>query len=318
MTASIGQRERIAEKLPHELLQKLYLNSRVSIKQLEKELGISSHTISKILQECENKYGLVYTLDINTSILGFSEPRIIAVKFEEKVPDIKLLKRVLSKDLFVQNAYLATGDFDLILHIIATNRNEYNLWLYRFRMGFCHYKPRVKVSTIDYLVDGSLPLRGALIKRSKEINASEKKLLLSLINDARRRVTDVSKDTKLSQMMVIYLMNKLVKKGIIRKFTTYIQTPEKRLFLFYAVTDIPNEDHHPKSLLKFLDKIIGEESSTEVTNDYAVVLETSGQFDTMFNSCSLKTSFLAVPHNLSNSLIYSPIKCFIYLIYSIF
>ena len=36
--ASFTQRKRIKEKLPHELLTKLYLNSRVSIKQLQKRL----------------------------------------------------------------------------------------------------------------------------------------------------------------------------------------------------------------------------------------------------------------------------------------
>jgi hypothetical protein len=45
---------------------------------------------------------------------------------------------------------------------------------------------------------------------------------------------------------------------------------------------IPNEDHHPTGLLKFLDKIIGEEDTKQITNDYSVVLDASGHSDLIY------------------------------------
>lgn len=173
MTASNSEREKIKEKLPHELLRLLYLNSRISVKQLSKELGISYHTTSKYLKLCKEKYDLHYTIDVNTHILGFSEARLIAVNFE-KMPDIKLLKRYFENDSFVQNAYLGSGDFNLLIHVIGTDPIKYDYWQYKFRLEFCHYKPRVKQCTIGIMNEGFMPIRDKLIRESKNISDSEK------------------------------------------------------------------------------------------------------------------------------------------------
>ena len=174
MTASDKERKIIKDKLPYELLKKLYVDSRISIKQLAKEFNISHHTVSKSLKESEKKYQLYYTVDIDTNLLGFSEARIIGVNFET-VPELKLLKRVLENDPFVQNAYLASGDFNLIIHVVALNYVEYCYWEYNFRRGFSHYKPRVKVSTLNSMEEGFMPINSKLIPKSEEVTDAEKK-----------------------------------------------------------------------------------------------------------------------------------------------
>lgn len=286
MTASTKERNKIEEHLPYDLLKRLYLDSRVSIKQLEKDFGISHHTISKYLKESENRYKLYYTLDIDTNLLGFSEARILGVKFE-RVPDLKLLQSVLSNDPFVQNAYLATGDFDLIMHVVGLNYIEYYRWEYKFRMGFSHYKPRLKVSTLNDMVEGFMPISSKLIPNSKGIDETEKKILIKLIENSRIKLKELSKTTKLSQMKLIYTIKKLKKLGIIRQFTTGIQDPDKRIFLFYSVVNTPNEDHHRKTLPKFLKNIIERGKKNEITTDYSVVCDTSGHFDAVY-FCNFK------------------------------
>lgn len=282
MTASLAQRKMIDGQLPHELLKRLYLNSRISVKQLGDELGMSDHTAAKYLSAYEKQYGLTYTLDLDMSLLGFSEARLIAIKFESGVPETKLLKRVLEKEPFVQNAYAATGDFDLLLHVVASNHMDFNYWLYRIRFGFCRYKPRVRVSMLDNMLEGFLPIRPGLLEKSDRISPSEKRLLRELIVNSRARVKDMAKAAKISEMKVIYTMNKLKNKGVIKSFTSCIQKPEKRIFLFYMASLIANEDHHPKSLMRFLDRVISEEDQTEATNDYAVECEASGASDILF------------------------------------
>lgn len=282
MTATYLERNRVGEKLPHALLEILYRDARTPIKLLVKELQISHHTISKYLAAYGERYGLCHTLDINTALLGFSETRIIAIKFEDRRPDIEILKTALAKEPFIQNAYTATGDFDLVLHVIASDHVAYSYWLYRFRLGFCRYKPRVKISTLDNTLEGFMPINGKLIEKSTKINIYEKKLILKLIENSRIKIKDLAKNTGSSPMRVIYSINKLKAAGIIKGFTTCIQNPEKRIFLFYGTTLIPNGDHHSTSLLKFLDRIITEERIAEATNDYSFVCETSGHFDIVF------------------------------------
>lgn len=282
MSATSAQRKRIGKTLPHELLRMLYLDSRVPMKQLGGKLGFSGNTAARYLSMYGRRYGIRCTIDVDMGLLGFSESRIVAIRFENKVPEIGLLKRVLEKEPFVQNAYVATGDFHLVLHVVASDHLEYNRWLYRMRFGFSRYKPRVMVSTLDGIVEGFLPARPALIGKSGRLSSPERKLLCRLIEDSRTRVKDLAKVAGISEMGVIYTISKLKERGVIRGFTSCIQNPEKRLFLFYMVNLIPNEDHHPKALLRFLDRIIDEENPEDVTNDYALVCETSGSSDILF------------------------------------
>ncbi len=285
MTASSNERKDIRKHLPYTLFGKLYLNSRISIKNLERELGISHHTLSKYLKSYEKQYGLQYTLDINTTLLGFSEARILAIKFGQ-LPPIKLLRKVLSNDPFVQNAYLATGDFDLILHVIGLNHTEYNHWEFKFRVGFSHYKIRVKTSTLDDIVEGVIPIRSKLISNSREINQIEKNILKELLKNSRIKLKNLAERTEVSQMKALYVIRKLQKKGIIKQFTTTIQDPDKRIFLFYTVNSIPNENHHSDSFLKFVERIINDEQN-DITTDYSVVCDTSGNFDSIY-FCNFK------------------------------
>ena len=290
MSASSDQRKRIEEKLPHELRKELYLNSRVSIKELERKFGISHHTLSKCLKECEEKYNLKYTLDVDTNLLGFSEPRIIAIKFQERVPDINLLKKVLEKDPVVQNAYLATGDFDLILHIVAFDQPSYIKWLFSFRVGFSQYRPLVKVATLNAIADGFMPIRLNIIKESDKINKSEKILLEKLIINSRAKVKDLSESTKLSQMKIIYLINSLTRKGVIKRFTTCIQNPDKRLWLFFTISLMPNEDHKPKLQTMLINELVYKNDKYSITTDYSVIYDTSGYFDSVF-FCNFKNGY---------------------------
>lgn len=288
MTASKDERSNIEAHLPHDMLKELYLNSRVSIKELERKFGISHHTLSKCLKECEEKYGLTYTLDIDTSRLGFSEPRIITVKFQESVPEIELLKKTLEKDPFVQNAYLAAGDFDLILHIVAFGQANYIGWLFGFRVKFSHYKPVVKVVTLDDVAEGFMPINSIAIKRSDVINESEKALLLKLTENSRKKVKHLAKETGLSQMKIIYLMKSLYDKKIIRKFTTCIQRPDKRIWMFFTISLMPSEDHKPQLQTRLINEIARGEDERGITTDYSVVYDTSGHFDSVL-FCNFKS-----------------------------
>ena len=274
------------ELVDSKILYELYLNSRVSINDLAKKFGVSHHTMGNRVRKLEERYGLCYTVEVNTELLGFSEPRVLEVRFE-KVPELRLLKKVLGNDPFVQNAYLISGDFDLILHVVGLNYIEYSHWEFKFRMGFSNYKPRVKAATLNHMVEGFIPINSKLIHMSKEINSIEKKILIKLIENSRIRVKELSETLKLSQMKVLYAISKLEKRGIIVRFSTFIQNPDKRIFLVYSIAYIPNKEHHHKALPEFLNRIIKGEQENEITTDYSVVCDTSGHFDAIY-FCNFK------------------------------
>ena len=88
-------------------------------------------------------------------------------------------------------------------------------------------------------------------------------------------------------MKTIYVMKKLQRSGVIKRFTTCTQNTDKRLFIFCALVVIPTEEHHPTSLLKLLDNIIGGAEKNEAVTDYAAVYDTSGHFDSV-DFCNFK------------------------------
>ena len=280
MSASSDQRKRIEEKLPHELLKELYLNSRVSIKELERKFGISHHTLSKCLKECEEKYDLYYTLDLDIRKLGFSEQRIVTVKFE-RMPDLRLLKKALKKYNVVQNAYIGSGDFDLVMHTVGLNQLDYAWWLFNFRVEFSNYRPSVKVVAINSAGVGFLPLQYELIEYSNSINNAEKKVLSVLLKNSRMGLKELSSVVGLSQMRVLYIIRKLCKIGIIKRFTTCVQNPDKKFFMFFSLNIVPTEDHQPILKTLWINNVINKEEKG-VTTNYAVIYDTFGYFDTIF------------------------------------
>jgi DNA-binding Lrp family transcriptional regulator len=274
MTASNKERKNIEEHLPHDLLKELYLNSRVSIKQLEKKFGISHHTLSKCLKKIEKDCELKYTLDINTDLLGFSEPRIVLIKFEGMPEREKLIKKLTSYK-FIQNAYIASGNFDLILHVICPSAVKYAGLEYKMRIELNRYKPIVKVVTVNK----------EIIQISQKINKNDKKLLCLLLDNSRMKIKDLSKKSGLSQMKIIYGMKKLQKDGIIRKFSTLIQKPDKSFLLFLGVSTIPTEKHFNVFFKNLVTEILKGENKNNLSTDYSVVSGTSGCFDFVSFAC---------------------------------
>lgn len=274
----------ILRKISHEL----YTNSRVSISELVNKLNLSHRAVSKYLQELEENNSLYYTLDLDPCLLGFTEPKLIAIKFSHP-PKITLLKKRFKNDKSVQNAYFGSGDFDLIVHLVCKNQNAYIAWLFQFRVEFSNYKPIVKVSSLNDNAEGFLPLRADLIMGSTEITDAEKLVLFELIKNSRIKLKELQAITNLTQMKTIYSMDKLHKRGIIRRFTTCIQNPNAKLFAFLSLTLIPTEDHKPHLQTQLINKIIESENSEplQLTTNYSVIYDTAGTFDSIF-FCSFK------------------------------
>ncbi len=279
MPASKKTQEFVSKELPYMLLRYLYKDARAPLKALGREFRISYHTISEVLKEYEEKYNIKYTLKLNERALGFASGRIITIKFT-KMPDIELLKERFEKDIFVQDAYLGSGDFDLLLYVVGLTETDFDGWQVKLRMDLSNYRPILKVSSQTGYRSGFFPLRNELLKESEALSDNEKKILLLLNENSRMKLKDLTKASKLSQMRTIYLIKKLKEKKLIEGYTALVQNPDKRLFVAYAFAVVFAKEHR-KLLLKFLE-IITNEDLHEVANDYSLISNTNGSYDSVY------------------------------------
>ncbi len=279
MPASRKTQEFVKNELPYKLLVYLYDDSRAPLKALGRKFNISYHTVAEVLKRLEEKYKLSYTLELNEQALGFSEGRVITIKFAT-MPSIDALKERFKKDIYVQDAYLGSGDFDLLLYVVGLTNKDFDLWQFKFRVDFSEYKPSVRMSTLNRYNKGFFPLRNELIAASTSLNDSEKKVLLLLNESSRMKLNVITQKSHLTQMRVIYLIKKLNEKGVIQKYATLVQQPDKRLFAAYSYTITPGK-FHEKLLLNFLE-VITQEDLHRAVNDYGLICDTTGFYDGFF------------------------------------
>ncbi|MCL5239546.1 MAG: winged helix-turn-helix transcriptional regulator [Candidatus Marsarchaeota archaeon] len=284
MPASKEIQEYVEKELPYKILMHIYEDSRAPLRELGRELGISHHTISKVLHEYEKKYDIRYTLDLDLHALGFYTAKLVTIKFGV-TPSIDILRNKLQGDFFVQDAYLSSGDFDLILYVVGLTPEDFVKWQFKLRIDLSEYKPKLSVSDVNMYMDGFLPVRSELISSSEALSTIDKRVLVALNDNSRIKMKELAKTTRLSPTSVFYTMNKLKEKGIIKKYSALTQNPDKRLLVAYTFGLTPVKEHNSLSLN--LSKAIIAENYHEATNDYCVAVNTNGAADT-FCFCTFK------------------------------
>ncbi len=258
----------------------LYNDSRKSAKEISKATKLPYNKVSIALLRLERDHDLFYTLDLDLKKLGFYYEYIVCIKFETR-PNIENLKRYLEKNEYVQNAYLGYGDYDLIIHAVSLDNIGRNL-TFMFSVGMSKYHAHAEASSLDKLDDGFLPYSPNVIEHSTTLKPNDKKVLLALLQNSRIPLSEIVKKTGMSAPRILYIINKLKKKGIIRKMTCTVQKPDKKLFIFYTQQSDYLPEHKNGLLQNFLKAILDKENANELTTDYSVVCETSGQFTTAF------------------------------------
>ena len=277
-------RNYVKNELPHKLLMRMYEDSRYSLKKFAKETGLTYHTVAKTLKALESKYDIAYTLELNEDALGFSEGRLMTIKFREK-PHIDVIKSVFAKDLNIQDAYLATGDFDLVFYVVGLSPRDFQHWQFNLRVKLDKYRPIVKFSNVNAYSIGFFPLRNESIQQSTVLSELEKKVLIALNGNSRIKLKDLVASSKTTQMKAVYTLRKLQERKIIKRFTALTQNPEKRVFLAYGISITPTENH--KKLLIESAKELVKEDLHSISNDYCLDTSTNGTYDEFF-ICALK------------------------------
>ena len=109
------------------ILRALSENSRVSISDLAKSLGISRMTARLKLKRVAEEFNIHYTVEFNENLLRLVAPHLIAVKFEKK-PDYAHVARLLSQTHIPQIAVSMRGGYDMLVYAVARTTREYAHW----------------------------------------------------------------------------------------------------------------------------------------------------------------------------------------------
>src|ERR1019366_5565342 len=107
-----------------------------------------------------------------------------------------------------------------------------------------------------------------LINESKNLTDLEKRILAVLNENSRIKLKDLIKNSKSTQMQVIYTLKKLSEKGIIEKFSGLVQKTDKQIILAYAFPFTVAENHHPFRI-GFRNELLKEDLH-ESSNDYCL------------------------------------------------
>jgi DNA-binding Lrp family transcriptional regulator len=265
--------------VPYKILMSLYRDSGARIKQLSKELKLPRYKVAKTLDELDDRYKIAYTLQLDESKLGFSEGRIVTIKFGA-APDMEAIRRRLKEDIAVQDAYLAMGDFDLLIYAVGMSHKDYLHWQWHMRVDFGEYKPVLKSASADNYHIGFFPLSRKLIEKSPVLSDLERKILVNLNENSRIKLKDLIKKCRSTQMRIIYALKKLEDRKIIRRYSGLVQETDKRIILAYTESVIPikRRAHIQRA---FYDEV-SKENYNEASNDYCVFVDTSGAYDALF------------------------------------
>ena len=279
MPASIKTQNYVKNELPYRLLMSAYEDSRASLREVGKRLNISYHVVKSVLKELEEKYDILYTLEIDETELGFTEGVIVTIKFGIK-PGTDFIKETVRKEFFIQSAYLAEGDFDLLLYVVGVDNPDFQGWQWNFRVKLSKYKPTMKFANINSQTLGFFPLRNELIRETVLLSKTEKAVLVRLNDNSKVRLSELAKKLRIKPDRVVYIIKKLKKMGIIKRFTALTQNPNKRIFYAYGVSLIPVEGH--KALSIAMARAILDEDLHETVNDYSIVANANGGYDAFY------------------------------------
>jgi DNA-binding Lrp family transcriptional regulator len=216
------------------MLKELSVNSRTSMTRLAAIAGCSAAKANKLLDRLAAKLDIRFTLEVDMSKLGLEEKHVITVKFGKK-PDETFLRNFFKDDPYAQNVYITKGDFDLFIFAAADTSDNYIRWETNLAANLSEYLPEVRPSSYVQVHLGYMPLGNSFVDHIKEIIKIDKKdkLILRLLNEnSRMSYREMSKQLSINEDTIRYRVFRLLRRGIIERFTIAVQNAGGSLTVF--------------------------------------------------------------------------------------
>jgi DNA-binding Lrp family transcriptional regulator len=207
------------------ILRELSKDSRISLSSIAKLTGCSYVTVGKIINKLTEKFDIKFVLELDLTKLGFLQRHLLMVKFSRKPPE-EWLEAIFKRDKNVHAAYLADGQFDLVIFAAESNPINYALWESVLKQELSDYGAVLSSSDLAYFSFGYMAVDHSFIDDITVPMKKNEKLLLNLLNEnSRISYSELARQLKLTEPTIRYKTFNLVKKGIIRRFTIAVQKP---------------------------------------------------------------------------------------------
>ncbi len=227
------------------IVRKLSENSRASVSEISKSVGVSRKTVTDRIKASEKALGIRYTLDLNERALGLISPHLIMVKFDRK-PDYGEIERILERSYIPQLVLKTKGSYDLIIYANAFSSSEYVLWDKSIQPKLSDYGVTWRASEVVHRQLGFFPLRTETIKRTGIDDTN--KLLLSILNDnSRINFAKLSKQLNMHFNTLTYRFKRLLDEKYINRFTLTMEKPKDTVLMSFLSNYRVGKDYEDSS-----------------------------------------------------------------------
>ena len=219
------------------ILSALSADSRQSVTELAKKAKCSRVTAIKNLRRLEEKLDVRYTLEIDESKLVGCERHLLTIKFLKK-PSAAFLKKFFKDDEFAEEVFLLDGFYDLFIFGWAGDPVSYIKWETYLASELAEFGPVIKSSELVAPLFGFWPLNDSFIGEihgSMKLDRVDKRMLTILNENSRIQLSDMAKIIGIGKGTVRYRLFRLMKSGIIKRFTLAVQNPPQKCQLLYFV-----------------------------------------------------------------------------------
>ncbi|MDE1873516.1 MAG: Lrp/AsnC family transcriptional regulator [Candidatus Micrarchaeota archaeon] len=218
------------------LLKELSANSRSSLTHLAKVGGCSAMQAGRIVHKLITKLEIKFTLELDMDKLGLEEKHVLLVKFGKKPNEI-FLNGFFKDDPYTHDVYLTRGDFDLFIFAAADTANNYVRWETELVSNLAEYLPELRPSSYMQANLGYMPLNSYFanfIKSDVKVDKKDKLILQLLNENSRASYREIGEKLGINEDTVRYRVFKLVRGGIILRFTIAAQNADGHLAAFFA------------------------------------------------------------------------------------
>ncbi|MDE1851253.1 MAG: AsnC family transcriptional regulator [Candidatus Micrarchaeota archaeon] len=230
------------------ILRELSTNSRISITDLAKKLKCSRITAAKVLADVSSSYGVKFGLEFDEDKLGITQRHLLLIRLEKK-PSLGELRELFAGDDHINCAFLCNGDFDLIIHAVATNPMDYIVWESLLPGKLADYGVDIYPSQLMLTNFGYMPINsGTLNSMAQNVNDKDKAIMALLNDDSRIGISEISSKLGIGRTTVHYRIFSLLRNGLIKRFTISLAKSPLKYVLAYTTNYHFNKTSHFRSV----------------------------------------------------------------------